>query len=436
MTSLSPAPGGQVPLTRSVDATRRTVPGWLRGALIALAALAVPVISSMATGEHELTSSGTAQAALRLLLPILLAGLGGLWAERAGVINLGLEGMLILGTWGGAFAGMFWGPWAGVLGGIVFGALGGLLHAMATVTFGVNHIVSGVAITLLAGGLTKYLATLVFEPVSHNPRQSPPLTGFDTYSLQPLGNWLGTVEGRHVPVLSDLAGLVRGLTTGFTPLVVLGLVLVPLSYLALWRTGFGLRLRSCGENPYAAESLGVSVYRYKYLAMVISGGLAGLGGVALVLNPGQLGYLEGQTGGRGYIGLAAMIFGNWRPGGLLAGSVLFGYVDALQLRAGGEAVHSLLYGASLLAVAVAVWWVAFGRGPSPWRSRWLPALLAALAGALAYAVYYFTDTVPREFASYAPQLVTLVVLALAAQKLTPPAADGLEYTSPQRQGAS
>jgi simple sugar transport system permease protein len=141
--------------------------------------------------------------------------------------------------------------------------------------------------------------------------------------------------------------------------------------------------------------------------------------VALVLNPGQLGYLEGQTGGRGYIGLAAMIFGNWRPGGLLAGSALFGYVDGLQLRAGGQAVHDLLYGASLLAIVVAIAWAL--------RRRWLASVLAAAAAIAAYAVYFLTDTVPREFATYAPQLVTLVVLAVAAQRLRPPAADGLEY---------
>jgi simple sugar transport system permease protein len=395
------------------------LPGWARGASSAAAAVAVLVVVSVLTGEHELTSSGTTQSSVRLLMPILLAGLGGLWAERAGVINLGLEGMMIMGTWGAAFAGMLAGPWAAVLGGLVFGALGGLLHALATVTFGVNHIVSGVAITLLGAGLTKYLSTLVFEPVSHNPRQSPPLTGFDTYSVQPVAGWLGRLEDRHLAVVSDLAGLVGGLISGFTPLVLIGFALVPVSYAVLWHTRFGLRLRSCGENPFAAESLGVGVYRHKYAAVVISGALAGLGGVALVLNPGQLGYLENQTGGRGYIGLAAMIFGNWRPGGLLAGSALFGYVDGLQLRAGGAAVHSLLYGASLLAVVVALAALA--------RRRWLPALLAALAGALAYAIYYVTDTVPREFASYAPQLVTLVVLAVAAQRLRPPAADGLEF---------
>ena len=136
-----------------------------------------------------------------------------------------------------------------------------------------------------------------------------------------------------------------------------------------------------------------------------------------MLNPGQLGYLEGQTGGRGYIGLAAMIFGNWAPGGLLAGSALFGYVDGLQLRAGGEAVHALLYAATLIAVVVAVYW----RGPAQLgargASRWC-------AGAVVYAIYWSIDTVPREFATYAPQLVTLIVLAVAAQHLRPPAADG------------
>ena len=109
----------------------------------------------------------------------------------------------------------------------------------------------------------------------------------------------------------------------------------------LWRTAFGLRLRSCGENPVAAESLGVNVYQYKYIAVIISGALAGLGGAFLAIVAAGI-YREGQTGGRGFIGLAAMIFGNWRPGGLAAGAGLFGYTDALQLRSGAEAVHALL----------------------------------------------------------------------------------------------
>ena len=396
-----------------------SLPGWARSAIVVAIGVGLLALTATLTGQIQLTSSGTTQAAVRLLLPILFAALGGLWAERAGVINIGLEGMMILGTWGAAWAGYQWGPYAALVGGLVFGALGGLLHAVATVTFGVNHIVSGVAITLLGAGLTRYLASVVFLPLSNNPRESPPVPGFETFSVQPVTDGLAALEDEQRVVLSDVAGLLGGLLSGLTPLVVLGFALVPISYFVLWRTSFGLRLRSCGENPVAAESLGVDVYRYKYLALLASGGLAGLGGAALTLNPGQLGYLEGQTGGRGYIGLAAMIFGNWRPGGLLAGSALFGYVDGVQLRAGGDAVHALLYGATILAVAIAVLRVA--------QKQWRTAAIALLAGVAVYALYYSTETVPREFASYAPQLVTLIVLAVASQRLRPPAELGLEY---------
>jgi ABC-type uncharacterized transport system permease subunit len=398
---------------------RRRLPGWARPVVVVAIGIAILSVTTALTGQIQLTSSGTAQAAVRLLLPILLAGLGGLWAERAGVVNIGLEGMMILGTWGAAWAGYQWGPWAALLGGLVFGALGGLLHAVATVTFTVNQIVSGVAITLLGLGVTKYLASLVFRPITSNPRESPRVPGFDEFSIPGLSQGAAALEDQQRVVLSDVAGLLGGLVTGLTPLVVIGFALVPLTYYVLWRTRFGLRLRSCGENPVAAESLGVDVYRYKYIGVVVSGALAGLGGAALVLNPGQLGYLEGQTGGRGYIGLAAMIFGNWWPGGLLAGSALFGYVDGLQLRAGGEAVHALLYAATLLAVGVALYQAA--------RRNWVPAAVAAVAGAVVYAVYAAIDTVPREFATYAPQLVTLVVLAVASQRLRPPATAGEEY---------
>jgi ABC-type uncharacterized transport system permease subunit len=397
----------------------RRLPGWARAAIVVAIGVGILAVTTTLTGQYQLTSSGTTQAAVRLLLPILFAALGGLWAERSGIINIGLEGMMILGTWGAAWAGFYWGPWAAVIGGLVFGALGGVLHAIATVTFGVNHIVSGVAITLLGMGITQYLAQLIFVPLSQNPRQSPRIEGFETFSIQPLADGLAALEGEQRVLLSDAAGLLGGLVSGLTPLVVLGFLLVPVSYYVLWHTRFGLRLRSCGENPVAAESLGVHVFTYKYLAVIVSGGFAGLGGAALTLNPGQLGYLEGQTGGRGYIGLAAMIFGNWRPGGLLAGSALFGYVDGVQLRAGGEAVHALLYATTILAVIVAVFWAA--------RRHWRSAAVALAAGLVVYAVYWAIPEVPREFASYAPQLVTLLVLAVASQRLRPPAAIGLEY---------
>ncbi|WP_093593541.1 ABC transporter permease [Lentzea waywayandensis] len=395
------------------------MPGWAVAMLGVAGAIALLSITSMQTGFPQLTSSGTTQTAVRLALPILLAGLGGLWAERAGVVNIGLEGMMIMGTWGAAWAGYQWGPWAALVAAVVFGSLGGLLHAIATVTFGVNHIVSGVAINLLGAGLTKYLSTLIFLPLSNNPRQSPPVQSFDTFSAAGLGDWLGELEAGQRLFISDVAGILRGLVTGVSPLTMIAILLLPLSYYLLWRTRFGLRLRSVGENPHAADSLGVKVYFHKYVAVIVSGGLAGLGGAALVLNPGQLSYLEGQTGGRGYIGLAAMIFGNWRPGGLLGGAALFGYADGLQLRSGGETVLALVYGVVILLAAIVVWQLI--------RQRWFSAASAIVVAVLMYLLYISLDEIPGEFVSYAPHMVTLAVLAVASQRLRMPAADGLVY---------
>ncbi|SMC67963.1 ABC transporter permease [Lentzea albidocapillata] len=398
---------------------KRKVPGWAVAMLGVAGAIALLSITSMQTGFPQLTSSGTTQTAVRLALPILLAGLGGLWAERAGVVNIGLEGMMIMGTWGAAWAGYQWGPWAALVAAVVFGSLGGLLHAVATVTFGVNHIVSGVAINLLGAGLTKYLSTLIFLPLSSNPRQSPPVQSFDTFSAAGLGDWLGELEAGQRLFISDVAGILRGLVTGVSPLTMIAILLLPLSYYLLWRTRFGLRLRSVGENPHAADSLGVKVYFHKYVAVIVSGGLAGLGGAALVLNPGQLSYLEGQTGGRGYIGLAAMIFGNWRPGGLLGGAALFGYADGLQLRSGGETVLALVYGVVLLLGVIVVWQLI--------RRKWFSAAAAIFVAVLMYLLYISLDEIPSEFVSYAPHMVTLAVLAVASQRLRMPAADGLVY---------
>ncbi|MBB3661996.1 MULTISPECIES: ABC transporter permease [Prauserella salsuginis group] len=398
---------------------RRRLPGWARGALWAVVAIGVLSTASYLTDMPILTSSDTSQTALRLGLPILLAALGGLWAERAGVMNIGLEGMMILGTWGSAWGAYYGGVWVGLAAGILFGLLGGLLHAVAVVTFNVNHIVSGVAINLLGLGVAKYLATLVFEPISGNPRESPSVEKFDTYSATFLSDWLGALEDEQRVVLSDVAGLLRGLVTHVSPLAMIALLLVPASYFILWRTRFGLRLRSCGESPVAAESLGVNVYLHKYIAVAASGGFAGMGGASLVLLQGGADYLENQVNGRGYIGLAAMIFGNYRPSGLLGGAALFGYADGLQLSGGGAAVLALCYGAVLLLAIIVVlqlirrhWWAAAG----------------GVAGAVVlYWIYWTSDELPSDLIPYTPHFVTIIVLAVAAQRLRVPKAIGKQY---------
>src|SRR4051795_9695741 len=240
------------------------------------------------SGEEALTSSSTMAAALLLAVPIGLAVLGGLYSERSGVVNIGLEGMMILGTWGAGWAGYQWGWGAAIVGGLLFGALGGLLHAVATVTFGVDHVVSGVAINILALGLARFLSELLYtdNPAGAGITQSPPVSSKPpSFSLPVLSSGpdlLGDLEQKHWFLISDAAGVLRGVTSGVAVVTVLAVLLIPVTYLLLWRTAFGLRLRSCGENPAAADSLGVPVYRMKYIAVLISGGLAGLGGVFLV----------------------------------------------------------------------------------------------------------------------------------------------------------
>jgi simple sugar transport system permease protein len=390
---------------------------WLLIGIFVLVS-AVRVIS----GEQALTSSSTFSAALLLAVPIGLAALGGLFSERAGVVNIGLEGMMILGTWGAGWAGYQWGWGGAVLGGVAFGVLGGLLHAIATITFGVDHVVSGVAINILAAGIVRFLSELFFidNPAGGGAAQSPSLSSrppeFSLPVLSSGPDLLGKVEELHWFLISDAAALLRGLTSGVGLLTLVAVLMIPGAYLLLWRTAFGLRLRACGENPAAADSLGVPVYRLKYVAVLISGALAGLGGVFLVFVANI--YREGQTGGRGFIGLAALIFGNWRPGGLAAGAGLFGYADALQLRSRTAVVALLLLIAVILA-AVAVY--------QAMNRRFVQAVLATAFGAAALAGYLVIDELPPGIVFFTPHLTTLLVLSLASQRLRMPKADGLVY---------
>jgi general nucleoside transport system permease protein len=421
------AQGGPGPHTPEPAARRRRIPGrWLILAALALATLAV---IADATNSPGLIDQGTFGVALRMALPIGLAGLGGLWAERSGIVNIGLEGMLILGTWFGAYAGVQYGPWWGLLLGVVGGAMGGLLHAIATVRFNVDHIVSGVAINLLGAGVARYLNVIAFadDPragATQSPRVAgslgrldvPVLAGGDLFgwSSPDLLRWIGRQDWF---VVSDISLALRGLVAGVSWGVVLGIALFPLTWWILWRTPFGLRVRSCGEDPVAAESLGVNVYRMKTIAVIVSGALAGYGGAILVLVQAQI-YREGQTAGRGFIGLAAMIFGNWRPGGLMAGAGLFGFIDGLQLRAPGS-VHALLVVVTVLLVALGSW--------SLWRRR-VVAGIGSLVAAAAFATWYATtDDYPQQWLGFTPHIITLLVLAFASQRLRMPAADGMRY---------
>ncbi|MEV7883197.1 ABC transporter permease [Streptomyces sp. NPDC002817] len=391
--------------------------------LIISGVLILTSVVRLITGADGITSTGQMSTALRSAVPIGLAGLGGLWAERAGVVNIGLEGMMILGTWFGAWAGYQWGPWTGVVVGIIGGALGAVLHAIATVTFNVNHIVSGVALNILALGTTRYLSKYTFEEAAQgSSKQSPPIESLGTFDVPGLSGWLETLNQKHWFLVSDIAGLVGGLITDLSPLTVVAVALVPTTWYVLWRTSFGLRLRSCGENPIAAESLGVNVYKYKYIAVIISGGFAGLGGAFLSIVSSNV-YLDGQTAGRGYIGLAAMIFGNWMPGGLALGAGLFGYTDSLKLRGGTTNVHALIL---LLAILLV-----FGVAYLIWKKKYVPAAITAAISALMFVWYTTTSEVPNQVVTASPYVITLLVLSLSAQRLRMPKADGLPYRKGQ-----
>ncbi|MDA0632986.1 ABC transporter permease [Nonomuraea sp. MCN248] len=401
---------------------------------VAAAILLVSLIR-LITGANEITSSGTFAAALMLAVPIGLAGLGGLWAERAGVVNIGLEGMMVLGTWFAGWAGYQWGPYAALVAGLLAGAIGGLIHAIATVTFGVDHIISGVAINLLGPGVTRFLSEVLYKEGSQANQAGAGITTSPALSSEapelslPLlssgPDWLGSLESTRWFLLGDLAGILRGLTHNVNVLVILAVLMLPLTFFVLWHTSFGLRLRSAGENPWAAESLGVNVYRIKYIAVVISGAFAGLGGVFLVFVSTK--YVEGQTAGRGFIGLAAMIFGNWRPGGLAAGAALFGYADGLQLRSQGAITSFLLLGAILLLVYLGVR-ARRADGLSALTVKDYTAMGAAVVGAaVLFWLWLTVDRLPNEFVFITPHVLTLLVLLVASQRLRMPKADGVRY---------
>ena len=385
--------------------------------------LVVLSLARVISGANDIDSSGSISAAIGLAVPIGMAGLGGLWSERSGVVNIGLEGMLILGTWGAGWAGYQWGPWAGVAAAVAFGAIGGLVHAIATVGFGVDHIVSGVAITILAGGVTQYLSDELFTGVKGGGgTQSPHIDALPSFTVGPLSDKLLTLEQKHWFFVSDVASVLRSFVHELNALTVIAVLLVVVSYFVLWRTSFGLRLRSCGESPGAAETLGVNVYKYKAIAVVASGAFAGLGGAFLAI-VGSSQYREGQTGGRGYIGLAAMIFGNWRPGGLTAGAGLFGYTDALQLRSGGKSVHALLLVMFVLLLLMALYAFVGQRRSS--------AIVSLVLAVLVLVWYLSTNEIPAEFTQMTPYVATLLVISLASQRLRMPAADGLPYRKGQ-----
>ena len=250
---------------------------------------------------------------LRIATPILLASLGGVMSERSGVINIGLEGMMLMGAFGAAVGSYFYGPWTGILIGIAIGGLMGLIHAFMSVTVKANQIISATAINIFAVGFPNIMVPIIWP-------------GY--HAITPV---VPVIKDIRLPLIADLP-VIGTIIGNQNPIVYIALILVPIINYFLFRTPLGLRIRSVGEHPKAADTLGINVVKMRYIAVISSGFLAGLGGAFLSIAY-QSQFSRAMTQGRGFIGLAAMIFGRWKPVGAFIACLLFGFADALQASA-------------------------------------------------------------------------------------------------------
>ena len=249
-------------------------------------------------------------ASLHLSVPLAFAALGGLFSERSGVLNIALEGMLLTGAFVSAAAVFLSGQvWVGIFAALVIAGLVGLLHAYLCISLGVDQLVSGLAINLATAGLTAFGARVLFDG-----------SGGQIEGLSP----------QSIPLLKDIP-LFGSVLFNQDPLIYFLFLLVPLSTYLLFNTSLGLALRAVGEYPQATITAGVSVFLVRYISVIISGCLCGLGGAYLTLVHVRF-FTEGITAGKGFIALAAVIFGRWHPVGATLACLLFGATEALQLR--------------------------------------------------------------------------------------------------------
>ena len=258
-------------------------------------------------------------SALRMATPLALAAIGGTICERSGVVNIALEGMMLAGSFSAVVATMYSGsPWVGVLAAIVTGMLFSLPHAIASVTLKTDQVVSGTAINILALGVTGFMIQIIYG----HPGSTDPVT-----KLRPFLD----IQGPSGGVAGEVWRWVDTIFLSHTPIVYIAIALAILLQWWMYRTTWGLRLRALGEHPRAADTVGISVIKGRYMAVLFSGAMAGLAGANLSLE-GVGVFSENMTNGRGFIALAANIFGRWTPGGSYLASLLFGFADALQIK--------------------------------------------------------------------------------------------------------
>lgn len=314
--------------------------------------LAVASFLVALTSGKSLNLPGLLQTTLTAATPLTLGALSGVFCERAGVVNIAIEGMMLFGAFAAIAATSLSGShWVGMLTAVLTGGLIAVLHAVLSVTYKVDQIISGTVINILASGVTRYLKLRLLLPAGLN---SP-----------------GPIANMRIPVLADLP--VVGKFFENSPTVFIMLVLVAVVTFILFYTPWGLRTRSVGEHPRAADTVGVDVTRMRYINVIIGGLIAGIGGAYFSLGLGQ--FEDNMTHGQGFIALAAMIFGHWTPVGSFLAALLFGFADAVQGKM-----------QSVLRVAL-----------------------------------------PPEVLQMAPYILTMIVLAGVIGRAIPPAADGKPY---------
>lgn len=312
-------------------------------------------------------------ATLRVATPLILAALAGLFSERSGIVDIGLEGKMLVGAFAAGAVSYWTGyAWLGLGAAILVSISFALLHGLACITYQGNQVVSGVAINILASGLTTILGLAWF----HQGGATPPLVGGQRFGEITLP-FAESLKG--VPIVGDLYANVL---SGHNILVYIALVLVPLCAWVLYKTRFGLRIRAVGENPKAVDTAGISVSLLRYRAVIIAGALCGIAGTYLSTAQNAQ-FIRDMTAGQGFMALAALIFAKWRPWPVLGAALLFGFLDALAIR---------MQGVSLPVIG----------------------------------------QVPVQLIESLPYLLTVILLAGFIGKASPPKALGLPYLKEQR----
>ncbi|MCL4459944.1 MAG: ABC transporter permease [Chloroflexi bacterium] len=295
----------------------------------------------------SLFSSDLVYASIRLTTPLLFAAMGGVFSERSGVLNIGLEGMMLAGALAAVIGSHQTGdPWMGVLYALIAGGITALLHAVITITFRADQVVSGVAINILMLGLTGVVFRAYF--------------GITTAQIR-----VPAFIPMPVPLLSEIPFLGTVLFDHI-PLVYIAFLLVPLVHFTMFHTTWGLKIRAVGEHPRAADTVGVNVFLIRYLCVIFSGMLAGVGGAVMTI--GFLNtFMENITAGRGFIAFSAIIFGKWNPLGAFLACLLFGAADAFQLRIqafGLELPYQLVVMLPYVVTLLALFGVGRARAPA------------------------------------------------------------------------